>query len=119
MEEKFVYRVKTPEQEIEGLAEIKAAVNAWDIYHARSAQYLEGFIDERPEKPQVSIGGLEAKYPRAAAYNYAEGWANDASFAKARFGQKACDRILAGEDHAKVLDDMKAEWAAFKVAQEG
>lgn len=104
---------------IEGLTEIRAATQAWDIYHFRSAQYLEGFIDERPVKPDVSIGALEAKYPRAAAYNYAEQWANDASFAKARFGRKACERILSGEDHAKVLDDMKAEWAAFKVAQEG
>lgn len=116
-EEKFEYKITRRDETIEGLTELKAAIDAWNHYLARFKMWLDGDIHDRPDLPGVSIGELEKKYPRAAAYRTAEVWANSTSFAKARFGQQACGRILAGEDHNQVLDDMNKAWAAFRVAQ--
>lgn len=116
-EEKFEYQIRQKPEPIEGLFYLQDTIYAWKVYHARFQMYLDGDIHERPVKPAIGVGELEKKYPRAAAYRTAEVWANSASFAKARFGQQACERILAGEDHNQVLDDMNKAWAAFRVAQ--
>lgn len=126
MEERFVYM--TPEQieerkaqvaGIEGLDELRAAIHAWDVYHYQSTKYLEGDIHERPVAPTAHIGNLTKQYPRAAAYVKAYDWASSASFSKARFGRWACEQIAAGADHDEVLEKMEADYAAFKLAQEG
>lgn len=104
---------------IEGLDELRAAIHAWDVYHYQSAEYLAGDIHERPVAPAAHIGNLMKQYPVAAAYVKADGWASSASFSKARFGRIACDQIAAGVDHDEVLKKMEADYAAFKLAQEG
>lgn len=104
---------------IEGLTELRAAIRDWDVYQYQSAQYLQGDTLEFPVKPTASIGDLMKKYPRAAAYVKADDWASSASFGKARFGRLACDQIAAGADHDEVLKKMEADYAAFKLAQEG
>ena len=126
MEDKFVYMTAEQIEErkaqvaaIEGLDALRKAIHDWDLYHYRSAQYLAGDIHERPVAPTASIGNLKEKYPRAAAYVKADDWANSASFSKARFGRIACERIAAGADHDEVLKKMEADYAAFKLAQEG
>lgn len=104
---------------IEGLDELRAAIRDWDVYHYLSAKYLEGDIHERPVAPTAHIGNLMKQYPRAAAYVKAHDWSNSGSFSKARFGRWACDQIAAGADHDEVLKKMEADYAAFKLAQEG
>lgn len=126
MEERFVYMTTEQVEErraqiaaIEGLDELRAAIHDWDVYHYQSAQYLAGDIHERPVAPTAHIGNLKKQYPRAAAYVKAYDWANSGSFVKARFGRWACEQIAAGADHDEVLTKMEADYAAFKLAQEG
>lgn len=53
-----------------------------------------------------------AKYPREQALKIAEAWGRAANYAKATAGDRAAQRIKAGEDHVQVLAEMEAEWAA-------
>ena len=116
-EEKFEYKITHRDETIEGLDELRAAIDAWKVYRDCFKKWLDGYIHDRPALPEANIKELEEKYPRAAAYRTAEVWANSTSLAKARFGLQACGRILAGEDHNEVLKDMNNAWAAFRVAQ--
>lgn len=104
---------------IEGLDELRAAIHGWDVYHYQSAKYLEGDIHERPVTPAAHIGNLMKQYPRAVAYVKADDWARSADFAKARLGRFACLLIAQGADYDDVLERMEADYAAFKLAQEG
>lgn len=117
-EETFVYQIHK-DVDIEGLKEIRRAIAAWDRYRKLRYDFIEGEDVRFPQRPEVDIGALKEKYPRAAAYLKAEHWYNSPSFKKSALGKKAMDRILAGEDHTTVLDDMQRAWAAFRVAQEG
>ena len=117
-EEKFVYQIHK-DVEIEGLKELRITIAAWNRYWAQRRAFEEGDIHTMPKKPEVNIGELKDQYPRAAAYLTAERWRLSSKFKKSAFGKQAMDRILAGEDHNKVLDDMYKAWAAFRVAQEG
>lgn len=116
MEVIFEYRLDPP---IEGLAALRKALHDWDVYHYRSAKYLQGDIHELPVPPTASIGHLKKLFPVAAAYVKADDWASSASFIKARLGRRACEQIAAGEDHDEALKKMEADYAAFKLAQEG
>lgn len=67
-----------------------------------------------PPKPiQYDLAALNKRYPRAATYLKADGWAQAAHFAKAKAGKRTAQRILDGEDHDQVLADMDSEWSAY------
>ncbi len=101
MEENFVYRVSpAPDPDIEGLAEIRAALK-----------------DEK--KTVFDIDELRAKYPRAAAYLEAERWISTTNPVKIRLGSRAMEKILNGEDPDAVLHFMSIGLDAFYLAQEG
>lgn len=128
MEEKYVYM--TPEQleelrakvnAIEGVAEIRAAAKASINYHIAKGRYENGEIDieDVPHYDSNEIWRLRKQYPRAAAFIEAEYWTGDDNPVKVRLGSRACERILAGEDHNEVLKDMMNGLAAFRLAQEG
>ena len=123
MEANLVYQLNpNPAQklpDIEGLAEIKAALSAWTGYMYARKEYEEGFALDMPKKPQVKVGDLEQKYPRASAYLRAEAWKKSPDFARSRLGEQACRKIAAGEDYTQALDEMERGWDAFRAAQEG
>lgn len=73
----------------------------------------EGNDGARPPRPaRTDQKELAAKYPAAAAYLKAESWSVASHYAKSGAGNKAMQRIAAGEDCAAVLTDMEAQWSA-------
>ena len=114
MEANYEYNAgPNPEEVIEGLKELRAAIVAhlqkrYDPQCKAEEMYDTGVID-----------GLRAKYPSAAAYLEAESWSRAAAPIKARLGSAACERLLNGEDPYAVLDDMSKGLDAFYLAQEG
>lgn len=112
---------KKPEEVIEGLAEIRAAITAWVNYHQAKAEFERGLRDfaDVPVYDHREVDTLRAKYPRAATYLEAERWARSGVPIKSRLGTRACERLLAGEDYNTVLEDMSKGLDAFYLAQEG
>lgn len=53
-----------------------------------------------------------------AAYSEAAQWAKSDEPKKASLGFAACEKILAGEDPGKVLEEMENGYRAFCLAQE-
>lgn len=128
MEDKYVYMTNEQIEErkaqvaaIEGLAEIRAAIKAWANYHEAKMEFERGerdFEDVPAHKPG-EVDALKKKYPRAAAYLEAEQWIYSASPVKVRLASRAMEKILAGEDHEAVIQEMIQGHNAFYLAQEG
>jgi hypothetical protein len=96
---------------IPGLAELQAAVNAWERYEIErerrlNSESMSSIIPARPMDPAE----VAAKYPVAAAYLKADDWAGAANFEKVSAGKKAMKRIEAGENYETVIAEMEAEW---------
>ncbi len=102
-------------KDIEGLQELKNAINAEERYRHEFDRRMEDEMlsSIAPDKPKVSVQELKAKYPRAAAYIKAESWKNSSNVRKYNAGKKALERIVAGEDYEQVLADMEAEWTEY------
>ena len=120
MEDTFVYSVKKPEEVIEGLSEIRAAIGEWVAYHQAKMEFERGDRDfeDVPTYDPGKVDALKQKYPTAAAYLEAERWTRSDEPIKIRMGIKGCDRLLAGEDYNTVLEDMVRGLRAFYLAQE-
>lgn len=99
---------------IEGLKELKAAINDEEEYYNEFNRRMENeaLSSFLPARPEISSKDLAAKYPRAAAYIKAENWSLASHYAKVSAGKKALERIINGENHEQVLADMEAEWSA-------
>lgn len=100
---------------IEGLAEIRNAIEAEDAYrrafdHMMEDEYNDGACP--PSKPEVNSAELKKQYPRAAAYIKTENWEYASHYVKSGAGSKAKERIINGEDYIAVLADMETEWSA-------
>ncbi len=54
----------------------------------------------------------KAQYPQAAALLMAECWARAAHDRKVAAGQRAVERLLAGESAGTVIGEMQSEWSA-------
>jgi hypothetical protein len=69
--------------------------------------------DRRFLKPQpaVSSEDLLKQYPAAAAYLKAESYSDASHVDKFAAGRKAIKRLLAGENHKAVIEDMDREWS--------
>lgn len=96
---------------IEGLKELRKARAAEMARHEEFSRRSEDeslscFLQERP---RVNSAELAKKYPRAAAYVEAEAFSKASHYAKIAAGKAAMERILDGEDHEKVLAEMR-EW---------
>ena len=98
---------------IEGLAEIRDAIVEHNRYWEKFNYAVEHGTGKLPAKPKTDADDLMKKYPRAAAYLKAEGYANAANDAKAIAGKKARERIINGEDYDKVIADMEGEWKSY------
>lgn len=123
MEENFEYQVKpapTKEtHEIEGVAEIKATILAWQCYDQGRKEYWDGIRDTMPQEPKEGVQEVERRYPRAAVYLVAEEWVDSRIPILIRLGKQAQERLQDGEDHNTVLEDMLSRYDVFKMAQEG
>ena len=128
MEENIVYMTEEQIQErkakiaaIEGLAEIKAAIEGNFKYHQAKARFERGEIDfeDVPKNTAKEEIALRKKYPRAAAYLEAERWIDSGNIVKVRLGSRAMEKILDGEDPEAVLEEMIKGLDAFYMAQEG
>lgn len=64
-------------------------------------------------KPEDNINELKQKYPRATAYLIAESEAYKDNYELSAIGKRALERIINGENHEMVLDDMKKEQHEF------
>ena len=100
---------------IEGLTELKKAINAEYAYYREFNRRMEdeALSSFAPAPPKVKAEDLKAQHPRAAAYVKAENWTMAGHYAKGAAGQKAVSRILSGEDYIKVIADMEAEWSDY------
>lgn len=100
---------------IEGLTELKKAINAERAYHKEFNRRMEdeGLSSFSPNLPKVKSSDIAAQYPRAAAYVKADNWVMSGHYAKGSAGKKAVERILNGEDHTKVIAEMESEWSDY------
>lgn len=99
-----------PNKVIDGYAELVAAYNDRARYQAELERSYDTSIGPKPiaVKPEE----IEAKYPRAAAYAKARAYSSARNYAKSAAGEKAMEKIIAGEDYAVVIAEMDAEWHA-------
>lgn len=96
---------------IEGLIELQNAMQEWSEYKSAMNRFIErDCIGEAPEKPKATVSELKEKYPKAAAYVYADNWSYAAHYYKAILGERAKAKILDGEDYTEVILDMKEAW---------
>lgn len=104
-------------ESIEGLAELKAAIAAWNEWHAALNASFDGDeavggmgVGPKPEDPSA----IMAQYPQAAAYIEVQKMARKENYKLSAIGRKALDRFE--DDPAEweaVVADMKAEEKAF------
>lgn len=101
---------------IEGLNELRKAINDIDRYHRAFDRMMEDENNDGvrpPKRPTMNVEELKAKYPRAAAYLKAEKFATGAHYVKANAGSKALDKIINGEDYTAAIAEMEAEWSEY------
>lgn len=81
--------------EIEGLAEIKNAINDLKMWREEFNNSFDdvGGLDVRP-KPECDIEAMKKKYPRANAYLKAECEANKYNYQLSAIGNKALEKII-------------------------
>lgn len=96
---------------IDGIKEITAARESIRRYHAKFSAAFNRECVQLPEKPNVDLEALYAKFPRAVAYLTAESYTESSNYRKNAIGKKALERIINGEDCETVIQEMKAEWA--------
>jgi hypothetical protein len=101
--------------EIEGLDELYAIHAEWQNYNYRLERAYNSESAIMPKSPKVKEADVAAKYPRAAAYYKAEGYANASHVDKARAGRRAMSKIAAGGDYEAAIAAMEDEWG--KAAQ--
>ena len=98
-------------RKIDGIKEITAARESIRRYHAKFSAAFNRECVQLPEKPNVDLEALYAKFPRAVAYLTAESYTESSNYRKNAIGKKALERIINGEDCETVIQEMKAEWA--------
>lgn len=104
---------KSPYNIIEGLEELQTVQIEWNAYLYQNQQSFGMECRKAPKEPKSDLSDLKAKYPRAAAYLYADSFSDSRNVGKSGAGQRAKKRILTGEDPEQVLKEMEAEWTAY------
>ena len=115
LDEKRERERKTAERQskidaIEGLNELRSAIDEWDEYREEFSRAMERGDGVFPAMPKSDTKELRARYPRANAYLLAESFENAAHDQKSSAGRKALERIINGEDPETVIADMETEW---------
>lgn len=103
-------------QAIPGLAEIehaRADLAAWhEEWEASFDGEGGGGIGVRP-KPKYDLKSMYDQYPKAVAYINAREYSRSGNIAKARAGEVAVQKILAGEDYNAAITEMEAAWTKY------
>ena len=101
--------------QIKGIDELRANKRAIEEWHDEFTRRMEteDEVIGMPPSPKDRSAELAKKYPRAAAYLKAEALTFRSNYELSLIGDRACKRILAGEDYIKVISDMDAEREAF------
>ena len=105
-----------PDYGIQGLTELRAAIDERDNYRASFHQMM---ADENkdgvnpPKTPQTDVAALMEKYPAAAAYLEAEEYSLSENYTQASIGEKALKRMQSGEDCLQAQKDMQNEWLNY------
>lgn len=100
---------------IEGLKEIKAAMDDLDCWHREFEKSFDdvGGLGVRP-RPEYDFDSMYKKYPVAKAYLDAYKYSNKSHYELSEIGKKALDRIIYHpEEYQAALDDMKKELSEF------
>lgn len=98
-------------ENIAGLAEIKNAISEYENYTEEFDNFIvSGAVGEAPIKPSADIEAMKRKYPRAAAYLYAEEYSYAQHFIKANAGRDALEKIINGEPFEEVIANMEKIW---------
>jgi hypothetical protein len=92
-------------KEITGLREIAETKNAWAKYEWQCEMAKKSHC-RLPQPPGQEVWQVAEKYPVARAWLKAENFRNAANFKKAAAGEKAQERIEAGDDLNEVLAEM-------------
>lgn len=96
---------------IEGLTALNKLADEWATYRARTEYAMDN--DRTPPKMPETLADLAAKYPRAAAYRKASAWESASNYIKSGCGRRAVKRIVNGDDHDQVINDMEREWSDY------
>lgn len=99
---------------IDGLTELQSALAEQERYAAQFEQMMEDEQNDGIRPPRPAAGNfdeLRARYPRAAAYVFADSWAGAEHDVKASAGSKAKKQILEGNDHSQAIHEMRQTWA--------
>lgn len=103
-------------QAIPGLAEIEHARADLAAWHEEWEASFEGEggggIGVRP-KPKYDLKSMYDQYPKAVAYINAREYSRSENIVKARAGEVAVQKILAGEDYNAAITEMKAAWTKY------
>lgn len=102
---------------IDGLKEIKSAMDELDAWQAKFERsfYGPGAVGGMGvgPKPAHDIDAMKAAHPRAAAYIMAKDWSFADHDVKASAGKKALEKIINGDDYSAAIDEMQREWDSF------
>ena len=102
------------DKNVKGYSEITEAIEKRRKYDDQLKQDINKgvsvFRSDDGIPTSQDVEKLKKKYPRAAAYMYAEGYANASHHAKAMAGERAKTKIRRGESYKKAIQDMEQEW---------
>ncbi len=105
---------------VEGLDELGNATRAWAAYHAEMSGNMQAIANgdaSAPQKPSADLVALRAKYPVAACYLRADGFADAANHHKASAGAEAKKILTEKGDVAaaeKILENWLPEGAEWR-----
>lgn len=73
--------------------------------------FEEGIINYTAKTTPADVAAAKSQYPIAAAYIHAENFELASHFEKSGAGTRAKKRLLEGENHKTVIDEMEKEWS--------
>lgn len=97
-----------------GLDKLEEAIRTFNEQKEAFDRAFEIGDGRYPAYPDANkVKEIRTMYPVANAYLTAESWSCAAHHVKSSAGRKAKERIRNGEDYAKVLEEMEAEFKAY------
>lgn len=107
--ENYEHNMKT---NVKGYDQLSSAISASRLeYQKQSKSIAAG--ERLYTAKDTGVASLTKKYPRAAAYIEAEGYANASNYIKSAFGREAMTDIRMGKPYKKAISDMKKKWTKY------
>jgi len=101
---------------IAGLSKLQSVIAEHDEYQSKFNRAMETGSSRMPARPAFSVEEVSAMYPVAASFVLAEAYSFASNYGKNSAGKKALERIINGENHETVINDMENEWSAYASA---